>query len=97
MGFFFGWLFLCILAAIVAKNVGRSGVGYFFLSLFFSPIIGFLILLIVSINSPAHQRTAIHSAGTDSSEDMTKICPKCGNRVSKSLYLCDRCGATVPD
>ena len=50
-------LFLCwiVFAALVgwyASTRGRSGVGFFFLSLLVSPLIGFLIALIV-VNKPA--------------------------------------------
>ncbi len=42
---------LCILIAVGAKNRGRSGAGFFFLSLFLSPIVGGVALLVVKDKS----------------------------------------------
>ncbi len=41
------WLLLSLLVAFGAKNRGRSFLGYFLLSFFLSPIIGFIILLVL--------------------------------------------------
>ena len=40
------WFILSIVAGFVAKSIGRSFWKYFFLSLFLSPIVGFIVLLI---------------------------------------------------
>jgi hypothetical protein len=37
------WLVLSIAAAVYANNKGRSGGGIFLLSLFLSPLVGFLV------------------------------------------------------
>jgi len=36
------WIALCFLAGWIAAQKGRSGAGFFFLSLFLSPLIGIL-------------------------------------------------------
>lgn len=42
------WLMLCILVGILASHIkNRSGIGFFFLSLLLSPLIGFIIVLVV--------------------------------------------------
>ena len=41
-----GWIILSILCGFLASSNGRSGVGYFFLSLLLSPLIGFIAVLI---------------------------------------------------
>ena len=41
-----GWIFLSVLVGSFASLKKRSGVGWFFLSLIISPLIGFLILLV---------------------------------------------------
>lgn len=49
MEFVFGWLVFSIVAGVIASSKGRSGVGYFLLSLVLSPLIG--ILLAVALPS----------------------------------------------
>ena len=39
------WVVLTIVVTVIAVEKGRSGVGYFLLSLFFSPLVGVLILI----------------------------------------------------
>lgn len=41
------WFVLSILAGIYANKLNRSGFGYFLLSLFLTPIIGFIALLVL--------------------------------------------------
>jgi len=43
-----GWLVLSILVGVLANSKGRSGIGYTLISLFLSPLIGLIIILIVS-------------------------------------------------
>lgn len=42
------WVVFSILAAIIARKKGRSGIGFFFLSLFLSPVIGIIAALVVT-------------------------------------------------
>jgi len=45
---FFGWIGLSLVAGTIAGNKGRSSVGFFFLALFLSPVIGILAALVAS-------------------------------------------------
>ena len=40
------WIALCIVAGVGASNKGRSGVGYFFLSFFLSPLVGLIAMAV---------------------------------------------------
>jgi phosphate/sulfate permease len=42
------YLFLALLVGLYARGKGRSGLGFFLLSVVFSPLIGFIIALIVA-------------------------------------------------
>src|SRR4030067_2343959 len=53
------WFALSVLAGIVASKKGRSGTGYFFLSLFLSPLIGLLAAALL----PALEKGAENKAG----------------------------------
>ena len=47
MAIFIFWLFLSIIVGVYASQKGRSGIGYFFLSALLSPVIGFIIVLVI--------------------------------------------------
>lgn len=53
MAIVIGWLVLCFVIAWAAGQKGRSGVGFFFLSLLLSPLVGGFVLLIVPSRNPA--------------------------------------------
>ena len=46
------WLIFTIVICCMAKSRGRSVLGFFLLSLFLSPLVGFIVLLIVGKNEP---------------------------------------------
>ena len=41
------WIVFSVVVAMVASSKGRSGIGYFFVALLISPLIGIVIALIV--------------------------------------------------
>lgn len=45
-GIFFFWLVCAVLVAVLANSRGRSGIGYFLLSIICSPLLGLLIVLL---------------------------------------------------
>lgn len=50
MYYFFGgvvWFALCILTATLADKKGHNGIGFFFLALFLSPLVGLLVIACV--------------------------------------------------
>ncbi len=40
------WIFFAALVGIYANKKGRSGIGYTFLSILISPVLGFIVVLI---------------------------------------------------
>ena len=43
------WVFLCVLAGMFASNRRkRDGIGWFLVALFFSPLVAFLLLLVLN-------------------------------------------------
>jgi len=52
MAIVIGWLVLCFVIAWAAGQKGRSGVGFFFLSLLLSPLVGGFVLLVVPARNP---------------------------------------------
>lgn len=42
------WIILCALVATLAERKGHKGIGYLLLSVFLSPIIGFIVVVCIS-------------------------------------------------
>ena len=47
MEFILGWIVFSIVAGVIAHNKGRSGIGYFFLSIILSPIVGIVVAALI--------------------------------------------------
>ena len=77
------WLAFSAAAAWAAGQKGRSRLGYFLLSIFLTPILAFLILLVVPAKAPrAVARTSATCPSCQRSFDAThwSSCPYCGAR-----------------
>jgi hypothetical protein len=90
MGLFFvlGWVALCGVVAWVASEKGRSGVGFFFLSFFFSPLIGILIAIALPSLAPPPRS---QPAGPMSGNDLV-LCPHCNRPGRFADSTCRHCG-----
>lgn len=82
------WLPLCALVGWAAGQKGRSGVGFFFLSFFLSPLIGLLVLIAV----PAREATAIAPRSPPSGGDLI-LCHACSRPRRADSLRCPSCGA----
>jgi hypothetical protein len=86
-----GWVLFSIVAGMIAGSKGRSGFGYFFLSLILSPLIGLLLAIALpALNPPA---TAAGPAAPPS--DSYIKCPDCRELVLKDARKCKHCGSTL--
>lgn len=81
----FGWFIFSILAGAIAESKGRSGVGYFFLSVFLTPLIG--------IVAAAFMSSLKVPAGVDARERVP--CFKCAELVLPEAAVCKHCGADL--
>lgn len=95
MEFLFGWIFLSILVGVWASKKGRSGFGYFLLSLFISPLLsGFIVALLSPEGVAALPRDEL---GNTISPETHVRCPDCRELVRKDARKCKHCGiALVP-
>lgn len=89
VGIFLLWLAFSIIAGIIASNKGRSGFGFFLLSVALSPLIGVIGALIAKPNKANIERTEL-SAGS------MKRCPFCAELVKKKAIVCKHCGKDLP-
>jgi len=74
------WLFLCVLVGIFANSKGRSGFGFFLLSVLLSPLLGFIIALIVKEGKVAKDSSGFRK------------CPKCAEEIKIQAKICKHCG-----
>ena len=79
------WVIVSLIVAVVANGKGRSGVGFFFLSLITSPIIALIILLVVG-----------EGPGPLAANSSARKCPYCAELVKKEAIVCKHCGKDLP-
>lgn len=84
MGFVFFWLLFAVLVGFFANNKGRSGFGFFLLSLLLSPLIGFIIALLVKPELKVVEQKAIEQGDS-------KKCPECAEIVKAEAKICRHC------
>ncbi|HHX8279128.1 hypothetical protein L3X65_22460 [Vibrio diabolicus] len=82
------WLGLSIGVGAFAASKGRSGIGFFILSLLLSPLIGLIVALVVS---PVTAK--VEAAAIESGEH--KKCPKCAELVKSEAIVCKHCQADL--
>ncbi len=74
-GFVLIWLIFCGIVAAIANGNGRSGVGWFFISVIVSPLLGLIIVLALgkTIEKEAERAMAVESivSGSNSTSDTT--------------------------
>lgn len=85
------WLPLCAVCGWVASQKGRSGVGFFFLAFFLSPLVGLLAAIAVPSRIPAGAPAAPLRGG-----DLV-LCHKCNRPRRADAYRCPSCGAGKPE
>lgn len=91
MDFLLIWFVLAVVLGIVAAAAGRSGFGYFLLSLVLSPLIGFLVLVVMLLAG----KPAAASAPADDRPRMA--CPQCAELVLPQAVKCPHCGFAVAE
>jgi hypothetical protein len=90
MSWFIVWVVLCIAVAVFANNRGRSGFGWFLLSLIISPLLGLLFVAITKDLRKEQQTTA----STPGPNTHVK-CPHCAEWVLPEASVCKHCRGTL--
>ena len=84
MGIIVVWIALCFVAGAIASKKGRSSVGFFFLSLVLSPLIGIIAALIAKPNEEKVEKSKI-------AEGNSKKCPFCAEIIKAEAKVCRYC------
>jgi hypothetical protein len=85
---FLFWFVASIVVGIWAGNRGRNGAGWCLLSLLISPLLTFLILLVIGKNEQAVEAEAIETGGM-------RKCPMCAELVKREAVKCKHCGSEM--
>jgi hypothetical protein len=88
MEIFIGWIAFSVLAGWIASTKHRSGVGFFFLSLFLSPLIGVIAALAVGHNTVNEEQLALERGERE-------CCPHCAELVVRGARTCRFCGRDI--
>jgi phosphotransferase system glucose/maltose/N-acetylglucosamine-specific IIC component len=78
------YIVLAILVGVYANSKGRSGFGFFLIAALLSPLIGFVIAVVISPISSKVEQNALDVG------DMKK-CPSCAELVKTEAKLCKHC------
>lgn len=83
------WIVGSVVVSLVASARGRSGVGFFFLSLLLSPVIGLVLAL-------ALPSKVLRSEGGEPITAATHVrCPDCREFVRRDAVRCKHCGVAL--
>lgn len=88
------WLLFAVAVGVYASNRGRSGFGWFLLSLFISPLLGIIFCAV----SKDLSKAGTTATTTEPSLATHVKCPACAELVLPEAKACKHCGqALTPD
>lgn len=97
MEVFLLWAAFSVVVGIAASARGRSGFGWFLLSLVISPLIALILVLVMQNKAQATvpEASAPAVAANQPSEATHKKCPACAEWILREASKCKHCGEYV--
>jgi hypothetical protein len=83
------WLILALLVGYFASTKGRSFLVFTLISLFFSPLAGFVIVLIMGEDPFKAEAKTLKSGES-------RTCPKCAELIKSQATICKHCNSEIP-
>ncbi len=90
LGIIILWALLSVVVGVYADKKGRSGIGFGFLSIITSPLIGFIIAWLVSSDNAAIEQSAI-------TKGEVRKCPACAELVKVEAKICKHCRSELTE
>ena len=88
MEFFVLWVGLSVVIAAMAHNRGRSGFGWFWLSLLISPLVALIAVLVAGEHKEAIDGRAL-------ADGTMRKCPQCAELVRVEAKICKHCRSDI--
>lgn len=85
------WIGGSIIVAFIAMARGRTGLGFFLLSLLISPLIAFIAVLVAKNGDQIDQE----EARTHGTAGAYRKCPSCAEAVRREAIKCRFCGVEL--
>ncbi len=91
------WLLFSLVVGVAAGSRGRSGVGWFALSLIITPLFGLILVLVLPNKRAKAPEAAVAAAvAADAVSEAThRRCPDCAEWVLRAARKCKHCGSAL--